>query len=65
MPIRLRCRYCGAEFEVSPDDVDVDASVESVDEGGIDVVVSATVKCVRCGRRVLDLSETVRFEPKK
>ena len=65
MPLRLKCRYCGAEFEVDADDVELDATVESVDENGIEVTVTATVKCVKCGRRVLDLSETVRFEARR
>ena len=59
MTFKVRCPNCGTEFEFSEDDVDVDYDVERVESKNVELSITVTVRCPKCGRKVLQGVETV------
>ncbi len=59
MTIKLKCHNCGTEFEISEDDLDIDYDVDRLEKDSVEITVSVSVRCPKCGRRVLQGSESV------
>ncbi len=62
MGIRFRCHNCGTEFEVEEDDLDIDYDIDKLDKTSVDITVSVSIRCPKCGRRVAYGSETVTVQ---
>ncbi|NPA22972.1 MAG: hypothetical protein GXO23_01560 [Crenarchaeota archaeon] len=57
--MKLKCRNCNHEFEIDEDDLDVDCDVDKLEKDSVEITITIAVKCPKCGRRVLEGSETV------
>lgn len=56
---KLKCQHCGYEFEITEDDIDVDASVEELTGEVATISLTVRVPCPKCGRRVLYYVDTI------
>ncbi len=57
--MKLRCKNCNEEFEITEDDVDIDYDIEKIDRESVDITITISVRCPKCGRRIIEGSETV------
>ncbi len=55
----LRCGHCGREFSFEADDLNVDCEVERLGRSGVDVVITISLRCPHCNKRVLWSSESM------
>ena len=56
---KFKCGHCGNIFEFEIDDLDIDYEVESVSKTGIEIVITISLRCPKCGKRILYGSESI------
>ncbi len=58
----MKCPYCKKEIEIDEDSIEVDADVESFEDGTARIVLTVKVRCPECDRIIAKSHETVDVE---
>ena len=57
--LKLKCSKCGHIFEVDVEELDVDYEVENFSSDSVEVTITVTYRCPKCGKRIIYGVETV------
>jgi len=61
---KVKCPNCGHEFEIEEDDLDIDYDIEKIEEKNVELTITVTLRCPKCGRKVLQGTETTTISLK-